>query len=290
MKLSSNLAQRSKARQTPGVLLPAVKENLLQRHVAGSDRRWDIIHPSELSHQKDFCPRAVYIRITEGPLAAGKYDFGMDNVFDEGHTIHAKWQERLRAATPLWGDWKCLVCGYVVRNSLEPGICEECNLGLWEYVEVNLEAEDELLMCGHADGGAWDTLAEIKSVGEGSVRIEHPEVFKAADGDLKKLWRDITRPFKTHVNQVDIYLGICKIRGYPFTKAEFIYESKWNQQIKSFTIEYNEARTEKLLDQARAIKYAVEHNEEPDCRFPGTCKNCQPYDERRNGVQRDISA
>jgi hypothetical protein len=288
MRLSSALADRTKARATPGVLLPAVKQNMLSSFMKGNDRRWDIIHPSELSHQKTFCPRAVYMRITEGPLPPEKFDWGTQNIFDEGHTIHAKWQRRLREATPLWGDWRCVICDYVEHDSLEPdpyseGQDDQCwhEHHIWEYIEVSLNAEDEWLMAGHADGGAWTTLAEIKSVGEGTVRIEDPALFKAADGDLKLLWRDLTRPFKTHVNQVDVYLAICKLRGLPFTSAEFIYECKWNQAVKNFTVQYSEERSSRLVDQARAIKYAVDNDEEPACRFPEGCDNCKPYDERR---------
>lgn len=283
MKLSSGLAERSKAKATPGVLLPAVKTNMLERYTAGDDRRWDIIHPSELSHQKTFCPRAVYLRITEGPASNEKFDFVRDNIFDEGHAIHAKWQERMRLATPLWGNWKCAVCGVVVEATTEPGTsgCNGMYQHLWAYQEIKLDAEAEAMMVGHADGGAWTTLAEIKSVGTGSVRIEAPDIFKAADGDLQKMWREITRPFKTHVNQVDIYLWICKTRGLPFTSAEFIYESKWNQQVKNFTIEYSEDRSQRLVVQAIDIAYAVEQRIEPQCRFPGTCENCKPYDDRK---------
>lgn len=285
MKLSSSLAERSKARQTPGVLLPAVKEYMLKEHTAGSDRRWDIIHPSELSHQSTFCPRAVYLRITEGPLEVkgSSFNFNTSNIFDEGHSIHAKWQERLRNATPLFGNWECLACGVVEHAVLEPPYFDYRNqhAHVWVYREITLDAEAEALIVGHADGGAWNTLAEFKSVGTGSVRIEAPEIFRAADGDLTKMWRDINRPFKTHVNQVDIYLWICQLRGLPFTSAEIIYESKWNQQIKNFTIDYNEHRSLKLVDQAVKIKYAVDHKEEPQCRFPGTCENCAPYDERK---------
>lgn len=287
MKLSGALAQRTKARQSPGVLLPAVKQGMLAAYTAETDRRWDIIHPSELSHQKTFCPRAVYLRIVEGPLEkrGEDFDFVRDNIFDEGHTIHKKWQERLRASTELWGNWECPQCGIVLRGRFDPEetdyLCEFCHGSRWNYAEITLDAEDECLLVGHADGGAWTTLAEIKSVGTGSVRIEAPDIFNAADGDLQKLWRDITRPFKTHVNQVDIYLWICQHMGLPFTSAEFIYESKWNQQVKNFTIQYNEERSLRLIDQARAIKYAVEQHEEPTCRFPASCENCKPYDERR---------
>lgn len=288
MKLSSALAERAKARATPGVLLPAIKEHMLSAYTEDTERRWDIIHPSELSHQKDFCPRAVYLRIVDGPLdkKGADFDFVREGIFDEGHTIHAKWQQRLRDATPLFGNWRCSICGVVERAVCEPrGVFCPLVVGgsgwhIWEYKEITLDAEATALLVGHADGGAWTTLAEIKSVGEGTVRIEEPELYKAANGDLKTLWRDITRPFKTHVNQVDIYLWICQEMGYPFTSAEFIYECKWNQQVKTFTVDYDERRSLRLVDQAKAIKYAVDHREEPECRFPGTCANCKPYNER----------
>lgn len=285
MKLTSALAERTKAKATPGVLLPAVKESMLAKYTQDTSRRWDIIHPSELSHQKDFCPRAVYLRITEGPIAReGKgFDFVRDNIFDEGHTIHAKWQERLRYATPLFGNWECIICGDYVRATVEPRdiLCFGDMHHVWEYREITLDAEDSAMLVGHADGGAWTTLAEIKSIGEGSLRIEEPELYKAADGDLKALWKDFTRPVKTHVNQVDIYLWIAREMGLPFTSAEIIYESKWNQQVKNFTIDYSEYRSTRLVDQAKAIKYAVDHKEEPGCRFPGECENCKPFEARR---------
>jgi CRISPR/Cas system-associated exonuclease Cas4 (RecB family) len=284
VRLSSRLAERQEAKRTPGLVLPRVKEMMLSEYAAGSARRWDIIHPSELSHQNTFCPRAVYLRITEGPLPPGKFDWGRENIFDEGHTIHAKWQDRLRKSTPLWGNWRCMICGYGISNRLDPDglLCDDCGIvPPWEYSEISLDAELEALLCGHADGGFDDVLVEIKSVGEGTVRIEDPERFKEAGGDLRELWRGITRPFKTHLNQIDIYLWISDHLGLPFNKASFIYESKWNQQVKEFIVEYDQARSLKLVDQARAIKYAVDNREEPDCRFPGECSNCEPYDDRR---------
>lgn len=272
MKLSSSLVQRTKAKNTPGVLLPAIKEQMLASYTAESDRRWDVIHPSELSHQKTFCPRAVYLRLTQGPIEnrGEDFDFVRENIFDEGHAIHTKWQRRLRSATPLFGNWECLACGAWVHAAVDPARGDGSNLDvcrsgahIWDYREITLYAESEALLVGHADGGAWSTLAEIKSVGTGSVRIEAYDIFEAADGDLQKMWTGITRPFKTHVNQVDIYLWISRHMGYPFDSAEFIYECKWNQQVKNFTIEYDERRSLRLIDQARAIKYAVEHEEEP---------------------------
>lgn len=287
------LADRTKARSTPGKVLPLVKEGMLKDFARGNDRRWDIIHPSELSHQATFCPRSVYLRITEGPLSPEGFDFGLQNIFDEGHNIHAKWQTRLRKYTNLFGNWECVVCGVVERAVPEPpsysssvfdpgdGCVSPCG-HIWDYKEITLDAEDEALLVGHADGGFDETLVEFKSVGEGTVRIEDPDLYMSVNGDLKELWKGIHRPFRTHLNQGDIYLWICREREMPFTEVSFVYESKWNQQIKEFVVPFDENRSRKLIDQAVAIKYAVEHQEEPQCRFPGTCKECQPYDARRD--------
>lgn len=289
MKLSGMLSERSKARATPGKILPLVKEGMLRDFARGNDRRWDVIHPSELSHQATFCPRSVYLRITEGPLPPQNFDFGLQNIFDEGHSIHAKWQDRLRRYTPLFGNWKCLVCGMLENAVLEPGpggcsrIAGDLVPHSWEYREITLDAEDRALLVGHADGGFGNTLVEIKSVGTGTVRIENPSLFRESGNDLSALWKGITWPFETHINQGDIYLWICKQNGLPFNEVSYLYESKWNQQIKEFVVPYNEARSMRLIDQAISLKYAVEHKDEPACRFPDDCKECKPYDERRKG-------
>ena len=289
-KLSSKLAERSKARMAAGVVIPAVKTQMLKDFAAGEDRPWNVVHPSELSHQDRFCPRAVYIRITEGPLPPAKFDFVRENIFDEGHAIHAKWQARLRKAVPLWGDWECIVCGRVDRDSLEPdeGVCCVApgeHGHIWEYTEVTLNAKAQALLSGHADGAFGNTLVEIKSVGEGTVRIEAPGLYQRhlVDGqvDLKALWKDISGPFRTHMNQGDIYLWICKQRGLPFNEISYLYESKWNQLVKEYVIPYDEERSLVLVDQAKAVHYAVKHGDEPECKFPGACGECKPYDERR---------
>jgi hypothetical protein len=297
-KLSSKLAERSKAAAGEGVVLPAVRTRMLKDFEAGEDRRWDIVHPSELSHQDKFCPRAVYMRITEGPASAEKFDFVRENIFAEGNAIHAKWQDRLRRSVPLWGDWKCMICGWVERNCTEPGRpIGSCSTAghIWEYREVNLDAEAEALMCGHADGAFDNTLVEIKSVGEGTVRIEAPTLHKRhqtdSGTDLNGLWRDIKRPFKTHINQGDIYLWICALRGLPFNQISYVYESKWNQQVKEFVLPYNEERSTKLVAHAEAVMYSVRRKAEPECNFPGKCGECKPFDARRaaTGQRRTVT-
>lgn len=289
MKLSGKLAERNKARKSAGVVLPAVKDRMLKDYEAGEDRRWDIIHPSALSHQSTFCPRATYLCITEGRAVSEKFDFVRENIFAEGNSIHAKWQARLRRSVPLWGNWKCIVCDNTLHGNHDPELedrrCSNCECLCWEYDEITLDAEASHLLVGHADGGFGNTLVEFKSVGAGTVRIESPALYKRyAEGDnldLAGLWRAIDRPFGTHLNQGDAYLGIAKLMGLPFDQVSYVYESKWNQMVKEFVIPYSQDRSDKLLAQATAIKYAVERSEEPECRFPGKCAECKPYDSRR---------
>lgn len=297
-KVSSRLAERAKAKNAPGIVLPAVKTRMLKdysRDPSGEGRRWDIVHPSELSHQDRFCPRAVYLRITEGPLPPARFDFVRENIFEEGNQIHLKWQQRLRLATDLWGDWECIVCGTVARDQTEPDIgqvghgwagkCFAPGGHVWKYAEITLDAEDTALLCGHADGGFGGTLVEFKSIGEGTVRVEAPRLHSqhvhAGITDMKGLWADIQRPFKTHVNQGDIYLWIARSRGLPFRQIAYVYESKWNQQVKEFIVPYDETRSEALVAQAKAVRRAVRRGREPACRFPGKCAECRPYDARR---------
>jgi CRISPR/Cas system-associated exonuclease Cas4 (RecB family) len=170
-KLTGKLAERSKIRQSSGVVLPKVKAGMLKDYGIESDRRWDIVHPSELSHQDKFCPRAVWLRITGGPVETDKFDFVRENIFAEGNAIHAKWQDRLRKYTNLWGNWKCLVpgCREIKRDCLEPDRndvpqCMGVDGHLWHYAEVNLDAEDEALMCGHADGAFDGVMVEFKGL------------------------------------------------------------------------------------------------------------------------------
>lgn len=292
MRLTGKLAERSKARQSAGVILPAVKTGMLKDYGLDTSRRWDIVHPSELSHQKQFCARAVYLRIKHGPVGpAEKFDFIRENIFEEGNQIHTKWQNRLRAYTNLWGNWKCLVpgCREIKRDCLEPDRndmpqCMGMDGHLWHYAEVGLDAEAEAMMCGHADGAFDTTMAEFKSVGTGTVRIEAPTLYArhmlTGREDLTGLWRDINRPFTTHLNQGDIYLWIAQQRGLPFNQMSYVYENKWNQMCKEFVIEYSEERSQKLVVQAKMIKEAVQGGQPPDCKFPGKCAGCKPYDSR----------
>ena len=272
LKLSDVMAQHAKNKAAPGIILPRVKDRMLKQYGYDADRDPTVIHPSEMA-KDDWCPRATYLRIVSGewPGQKEKFDFVRENIFATGNDIHQKWQDRIiDAGFAVWGDWKCSRCKKVVANALKPdwaafgGVCAAATIDhYWEYQEVTLNAKRELLIAGHADCGFDDTLVEIKSIGLGTIRMDAPDLLaRHTNGkhtDLTGLWRDITRPLRSHLRQGDVYLHLAHVLGLPFTQIVYLYEFKANQLTKEFTVKYDAGRSMLLVAKAQEIKYAVDH-------------------------------
>jgi hypothetical protein len=256
------------------VLLGDMQQHMVKKNLADNSRRQDIIHPSELAKEY-VCPRQIVYRISgQEPTDSKKeHTVGLLAIFEEGHAQHSKYQNLLVDMGRMWGDWKCRNCGTVVTASLEPPAGSECQCDQWEYQEVGLDAEVVWGMRGHADGAVPDLEAfiEIKTIGLGTLRMEEPELVKkhthkTTDGktvtDMDGLWKDIKRPLKPHRNQANLYLAIANELGLPFNKMIFIYENKANQMTKEFVMPFSERAVEPLIDTAKDIKYAVDHDKE----------------------------
>lgn len=289
-KLSGRLAEYVNATNDT-ILVGSIQAHMMKEHSKPSDRRQDIIHPSEMAHGS-WCPRATYYRIkackeAQNPFLKPPESVGVQllNIFDEGHLIHTKWQKRLASMQRLWGNWKCINCGYLVEN--ESHYDERCNsckstVG-YIYAEVPLQA-DQYLIYGHADGAVPDlnALIEIKSVGPGTVRISNADLYAAhSEGsmiDLQGLWKGIKEPFPDHVRQGQLYLRLCDLMGLSFDKIIFIYESKFNQGVKEFVVKYDPNYCDALFTQCYFINLALEDktSDIPGCPT-GTCKDCEIY-------------
>ena len=300
-KLTGNLAAYSNA--SKGTLLVGeIQAWMIKEHAKPSNRRQDIIHPSEMA-KTDWCPRGTYYRIAacreaSNPFLKPPEYVGVQllNIFDEGHMIHTKWQNRLRDMGLLWGNWECHTCGYVTKSHLfEAGqFCEHCERsgGVDIYREVPLRAE-QYLISGHADGAIphLDALIEIKSVGAGTVRIEAPEVYEAnSDGQkiyLQGLWKDIKEPFPSHVRQGQLYLRLCNIMGLSFDQIIFIYEAKFNQGVKEFVVKYDPEYCDEMLGFCDAIVVGLEMGVAPICITGSSCKDCEKYgNEKSSSTER----
>lgn len=275
------------------VVLGDIQTHLLTR--ADGPRDKTRLHPSEVC-KADWCPRSSFYALADPEsVPADDHGYVLLNIFDEGHSIHDKYQSRLWDMGILRGQFGCHSCGRRWQDT-SPGHCLcGANRGCLEYREVPLR-NDEYFLIGHADGdldigdGEDDPLLEVKSVGLGTVRVENPALFynhthavtlpngkEKTITDLEGLWADIKRPFPSHVRQGMLYLFLMGRE-----RMVFIYESKWHQQTKEFVIQLMPSVVKPILDGALDVKHALDTGHPPA--RPGwaaknhtTCEKCPHF-------------
>lgn len=257
-------------------LLGPVEKHLLTRP-PDTTRRTDVFHPSEMVRE-DWCHRASWLAVVAGRKPRPeRHNLRTNNIFDEGHYIHAKWQSRIADMGNLYGKWE------TEDGEIKWGT----SLG-GRYLEVPLH-EDYYRISGHADG--WvrglgdDFLIEIKSVGTGTLRHEAPHLLAKTDNDADKAWDQIRNPFKTHYLQAQMYLWILRcmwseglIQIEPPKEAVFIYEWKANQDAKEFVVKYSPDYLTDILDNCKNI---LGMTEAPECNINPDkgCKKCLSFEE-----------
>ncbi|WP_156022955.1 hypothetical protein [Terracoccus sp. 273MFTsu3.1] len=282
-----DLAQATKPNY---VLLGDIRKHLLRQIDAPSDRRQDILHPSEMA-KSDWCPRQSWYRLSGVPESdpQKKHGYQLENIFDEGHTIHDKWQRRLWDMGILDGMWGCLVCEHKWWDTA-PQECPQCSAPkrVLQYREVPVDGEERYLIVGHEDGLVRKSLVEVKSIGQGTLRMDAPDLLRAnsVEGpkgrkiyDLDGIWRDLKSPLGSHLRQTNIYAAILIENGVEIDEIVFLYEYKSNQDVKEFRVKPSARIAKPMLDTALDIKYALEKNREvprPGDREKTTkgCKEC----------------
>lgn len=271
----------ARGRILPLVERVATKQN--QEGQAKRDTNW--LHPSEIC-KTDWCPRSSYYKFID-PAVEPPITFSLLNVFAEGNSIHDKWQRWLAESGVLIGKWVCNACRHETYGE-RPNHCECCAARHKEWVsyrEVPI-FDEEYGVIGHSDGHIKDAkgeaLIEIKSVGVGTLRFEAPDLFAAINRQtmtLDNAWKSIRYPFITHIRQGQLYMHFTGIHT-----IVFIYECKWNQQVKEFTIHYDQAKIDHILKGCLAVQKARESNKPPlrptwADEDHKTCQKC-PYYER----------
>jgi hypothetical protein len=233
------------------------------------ERRTDHLHPSVIV-KKDWCYRDAYYTLKHGDNLEQRNNLRSQNIFDEGHAIHDKWQRRFWDMGELVGDFFCPHC-HVSWWATSPHECPGCGMN-WHhllYQEVSLE-DPELMIKGHTDGWLKDRLIEIKSIGAGTLRFEDPALLAEHGTDLEAAWRAIKRPFGTHVRQGMLYLYLAQKKKetaglVPPTQIDFIYELKSNQDYKFFTVKYDPKVVRKVLEGAALVTKAFKEDKAPEC-------------------------
>lgn len=265
-------------------------ERFLASQPAG-DRSTTVLHPSEII-KKDFCIRGSYFLMTGHKKIAENPKLRLQNIFDEGHYIHAKWQRRFQMMGILHGKYKCDVCDGITFGT-SPQSCEHCQAPWYKliYDEVTM-IDDGLRIKGHTDGWIMkpedQRLIEIKSIGTGTLRALAPQLVQAADGDMMKAWSNVKRPFGEHVLQGQMYMELMQRMGNPIEETDFIYEFKADSSFKFFTVKRDFELVRHVFDKAQVVIDAVEAKQVPECTgnpldYPdtGTCKQCAPYKEAK---------
>jgi hypothetical protein len=290
VKPGGRLGELAKIRQARGdrtKLMPLMREQALAEFGPDEDRDPFVIHPSEMA-KADWCIRATYYRISGKPEPERKFNFVLENIFATGNDSHVKYQRWLRGTGKLYGVWVCRACQLRwegVSGELAKAGCygfpdKPLLEHVWEYREVQMRSG---LIAGRADGGVGAALAEVKTIGLGTLRIDAPELlgkYYHADVklyDLDKLWRELARPLPSHIRQASVYLWLAREMGLPFTQMNFLYEFKANQQTREFVITLSDSVIEPLLEKARLIEVAIAAGVPPECEFGG-CKECQAYE------------
>jgi hypothetical protein len=260
----------------------------IERHLLtkpAEKRRTDVLHPSEMA-KSTWCLRASYFALSGVEVKKERPNLRLQSIFDEGHFIHAKWQNWFKEMGTLHGLWACTVCGET-RWGTSPKMCPNCSAysHFLNYAEVPL-VDESLRIAGHSDG--WikgignDCLIEIKSIGSGTLRIEAPELIAKADGDLQKAWRSIRRPFRTHLMQGQIYLELMKRMGHKVDEIVFIYELKADQDYREFVVKADFALVDDIFDNARIVVEAVANQTPLECNIGPDCKSCAQFGENND--------
>lgn len=265
-------------------VLTSVERELIAKP-APSDRASDVLHPSAMV-KNDWCHRSSYFQLLGFPPPPSKYRVTLrqKRVFQTGHDIHAGWQTIFKDMEVLWGKWRCHECNdtfFGTPKEHDPTI----GLQHFDYLEVPL-VYDKLRIAGHADGilvGLGEPLMlEIKSIGAGTFRFEAPELTYKHNGEIEKMWKDLTAPFMSHIMQAQMYMKLAELIDLPYQPQEaiFIYENKATQEPKEFVVQKSDFGVTPILEAAAFIVDSVDKHEPPTCNINPTegCYQCKGYE------------
>jgi hypothetical protein len=282
----------------PTKLLGDIQRNLLARESFTEGRDSQVIHPSEIC-KEDACARAIYYRLSGWKIPKDAHPFSLEVIFAQGHGYHDKWQNWTWDIGKLRGVFACLSCGLIFTATSPERCPDDVGCGAKRralvYREVPIAIPD-LRIGGKSDGdidldptdgppNLGDPLLEIKSVGTGTVRFEAASLIgrhtkKVLIDEVEKswtdwdaLWRDIRRPFATHLRQGAIY-------GAAMDRPEmlFIYEFKPTGAVKEFAVRHDFAMVDDAFGLAERVLTALEKGRRPACPSDG-CKDCRAYEE-----------
>lgn len=247
------------------------------------------LHPSKIIKSM-WCHRTSYFELL-GHADGSEYNsksIKQYMVFQQGHHIHSKWQTIFKNMDKIYGLWKCSHCG-LKEWGMHSEVSNLC-IGPWEYKEVPI-VHEPLKLKGHADGilkGFKDPLLlEIKSIGPGTIKWEHPDLLNRAGNSFENAWKLLDGPFASHILQAQLYLKMLELSGKETPQeAIFIYESKLDGDVKEFVMPKDDFGVDEVIQNVKNIINAIETGVPPMCNLRGEerCGQCKEYDNVINQV------
>jgi hypothetical protein len=246
-----------------------------------------VLHPSSMA-KASWCPAAGFWQLLwddAGKTPPGEINpLQRQNIFDEGHYIHDKWQQRFWRQGVLYGNWTCMLCPLPIKGLVSPPWCPAGHERKFlKYAEVPLESPAHRI-AGHADGWIQDDkgtcLIEIKSVGSGTYRFDAQHLIERHGDDFSELWKNTKRPFLSHIMQGQIYLHLAHLMHGDSAPQEmvYIYESKVHQQYKEFVVPRDSSLVaSRFSDATDIVRRITEKKGPPECVTGHSCSECKPY-------------
>jgi len=284
-KLSENFKSFVGASKKPTRVLGALERYVLS--IPDDDRSHTVLHPSDMV-SPDWCYRASYFHLLGVKPVKKDISFRLRSVFEQGHAIHAKYQNWFKGMGILYGLWQCRDCGTETMGL--PTACTNCLSDRIRYKEVPINYSP-LRIGGKSDGwlvGLGEPLMlEIKSIGPGTFSWEDRSGYRELDYNFEKAWDALNNPFPKHVTQVQIYMKIAELisesngdyKNFP-QEAVMIYENKSNQDIKEFVVPKSDFSINHLLEAAKMIVDAVDAKTPILCNISiNGCARCKGYED-----------
>ena len=235
---------------------PPRLENVIRPHLvkkaAENTRRYDIFHPSAWG----YCLRKVayqyynekgkFFQKTEADVNSR-----LEMIFDNGHHVHARWQDYLANTGVLRGIWRCPnpTCGKRYGEGQKLGIFNPMDVRGWkckcgnenklEYDEVPIISEPEYNFRGNCDAilDFRGTPFEVKS----ALDVIVVDFKSMKNDDFSKL----THAKPEHVVQVNIYIWVLGLKG-----GILLYENKDKQLVKEIFVPRDETLIERVKKEA----------------------------------------
>lgn len=228
-------------------------------------RKFDIFHPSAWGS----CLRKIAFQFYNEQkqfyqVQPHEVNLKMERIFDNGHKVHARWEDYLDKSGVLRGAWKCEnpICGKVYGKDIHLGIFNparvlkdwKCSCGCksTHYQEMTVFSDKMFNFYGHVDA-----IVDVRhtAFAKGDELDIFVVDFKSMRSDF---FEELTYAKPEHVVQVHIYMWLLNLQG-----AVLVYENKDNQLLKEMFVPRNEELITKIKSQAVWMLEVLKANKLP---------------------------